>query len=284
MQSKQSKRRLPWLALCFNGQAEFCLFFNEPTRPPDPTGLNPGPLFYNHEGSLPENRIASERVTNDSAAHSMKTNITLAVVLLCAATASAQTFEISASGGYNYIWRNTLGSLNAEDPKKEDSRLKPGAAFGARLTYNTKGYYGHEITILQTNAKFRSNVEQASGEIVEETGKARVTLASYNFLIYMMPNREKWRPYITGGIHGVQFGAPRIPSWPGGGARSYGGNFGGGIKLFPHKNFFFRVDIRDYITGKPYDLTYPDPLPGEGIQSGGIMHMIEGTVGVGITF
>lgn len=241
-------------------------------------------MFYNHEGSLPENRIAPVRVTHDSVAHSMKTHTTLALALLCAVAVSAQTFEISASGGYNYIKKSNLGSLNADEPKEDDSYLKPGAVFGARFTYNTKGYYGHEITILQTNAKFRSNVEQADGTLVEETGKARVTLASYNFLIYMMPNRERWRPYITGGLHGVQFGAPRIPSWPGGGARSYGGNFGGGIKLFPHKNFFVRADIRDYITGKPYDLTYPDPQPGQGLQSGGIMHMFEGTVGIGITF
>jgi hypothetical protein len=82
----------------------------------------------------------------------------------------------------------------------------------------------------------------------------------------------------------VQFGAPRIPNWIGGGARSYGGNFGGGIKLFLHKNFFFRADLRDYITGKPYDLTYPDPAPGQGISTGGVLHLIEGTVGVGITF
>lgn len=214
----------------------------------------------------------------------MKTNISLALALLCAATASAQTFEISASGGYNYIWRTGLGSLNAEDPKKDDSRLKPGPVFGARLTWNTKGYYGHELTILQTNAKFRSNIRQEGGAFVEQVGKAKIHLASYNFLIYMMPNREKWRPYITGGIHGAQFGSPRIPAWVGGGARSYGGNFGGGIKLFPHKNFFVRVDLRDYITGKPYDLSYPEPTAGEGIQSGGIMHLIEGTFGIGITF
>ncbi|MEP7363194.1 MAG: outer membrane beta-barrel protein [Acidobacteriota bacterium] len=215
----------------------------------------------------------------------MKTNITLALALLCAATASAQTYEISASGGYNYIWKNSLGSLNAtEVAKANDSQLKPGTAFGARLTYNTTGYYGFELTYLNTNAKFNSNVQYSDGTFVNESGKARVQLAAFNFLIYMMPNREKWRPYITAGLTGAQFGAPRIPTWIGGGARSYGGNFGGGIKLFPHKNFFVRADLRDYITGKPYDLTYPDPLPGQSIQSGGILHMIEGTVGVGITF
>lgn len=215
----------------------------------------------------------------------MKTHITLALLVLCAASASAQTYEISASGGYNYIYKNGIGSLNGStDAKANDSSLRPGTAFGARLAYNTSGYYGFELGYLNTNAKFRSNIKYADGSFGVESGKARVQLASFNFLIYMMPNREKWRPYVTGGIHGVQFGAPRIPNWLGGGARSYGGNFGGGIKLFPHKNVFFRADLRDYITGKPYDLTYPDPTPGSGISTGGVLHLIEGTVGVGITF
>ena len=215
----------------------------------------------------------------------MKNIRTLALVFLCAAAASAQTYEISAMGGYTYIWKNELGSLNGPtNAKSNDSSLKSGANFGANLTYNTKGYYGFELTYLNTNAKFRSNVQQADSTFKEETGKARAQSLSFNFLIYKMPKREKWRPYITGGVHGIKFGAPSIPSWIGGGASSFGGNFGGGIKLFPHKNFFIRADIRDYINGKPYDLAYPDPQPGQGITGGGVMQLIQGTVGVGVTF
>lgn len=242
-------------------------------------------MLYNDGGPLPENPIVRSRVSHDSAVYSMKTHITLALALLCASALSAQTFEISAFGGYNRVSQSGLGSLNFETLKKEDSNFKPGPLFGGRFTWNTKGYYGHELTILQSNTKFRSNVEQEDGSFQEQQGKARTYLASYNFLIYMMPNREKWRPYITGGITGAQFAAPKIPAWIGGGARSYGANYGGGIKLFPHQNFFVRLDFRHYITGKPYDLSFPEPTAaGQGIDTGGLLHSLEGSFGIGITF
>lgn len=215
----------------------------------------------------------------------MKIHTILALALICAASLSAQTFEISAFGGYDRISKSGLGSLNADTIKKDDSNLKPGPAFGARFTFNSKGYYGHELTIQQTNAKFRTNLKLADGSFREETGKAKTYLASYNFLIYMMPNREKWRPYVTGGVTGAQFAAPRIPTWPGGGSRRYGANYGGGLKLFPHQNFFVRLDFRHYMTGKPYDLSYPDPTSSsKGIDTGGLLHTLEGSFGVGVTF
>jgi len=215
----------------------------------------------------------------------MKTHISLAMALLCATALSAQTFEISAFGGYNRVSKSGLGSLNFETIKKEDSSFKPGPSFGARFTWNTKGYYGHELSISQTNAKFRTNLELEDGSFLQQEGTAKIHLASYNFLIYMMPNREKWRPYITGGITGAQFGSPKISAWSGGGTRSYGANYGGGIKLFPHQNFFVRLDFRHYMTGKPYDLSFPEPTAtGQGIDTGGLLHMMEGSFGVGITF
>jgi hypothetical protein len=124
----------------------------------------------------------------------------------------------------------------------------------------------------------RNTVE---GHTVTTTAEDRVAvhMAAYNFLIYFMPRGERWRPFVTGGIQAYDYQSPNIANWPPGKTKQYGGNWGGGLKLalFPHA--LVRLDFRDYIGGKPYDLTFEDPN-----QSGGIVHQLEGTVGFGITF
>jgi len=63
-------------------------------------------------------------------------------------------------------------------------------------------------------------------------------------------------------------------------ASCHGGNFGGGLKLklFPHVQA--RFDVRDYLGGKPYSqLQFADVT-----VSGGRIRLLEGSVGLGITF
>ena len=82
--------------------------------------------------------------------------------------------------------------------------------------------------------------------------------AFYNFLIYMMPKGERWRPYITGGLQAVKSGNPKIDGWTGIATRNYGFNYGGGIKFKLQKHILVRLDLRDYFTGRPYDLAFQD--------------------------
>ena len=123
--------------------------------------------------------------------------------------------------------------------------------------------------------------ETVEGKTVTSVLEDRVVIrqAYYNFLMYFMPKGERWRPFMTGGIHVTEYGAPGFEDWPTGKSRNWGFNYGGGIKLrlFPHA--LVRLDVRDYIGGKPYDLESEDMM-----KFGGRLRMFEASAGIVITF
>ncbi len=201
---------------------------------------------------------------------------------LTAAGANAQRYEFSVLGGYTRLSEAPLGSIITNTDKKDtDTTLKGDYSYGARFTLNTKGYYGHEIGYIRSRGKMTARItsENDDGDTVEKIVQDRVNIDEifYNFLFYMMPNGEWWRPYLTVGAQTFNYGAPNFPEWAGGSWRNYGANFGGGIKLRA-KNLIFRVDFRDYVQGKPYGLEF------EQFGAGGLAHQLEGSVGVGFTF
>lgn len=200
--------------------------------------------------------------------------------VLGAGIAAAQTYEVSVSAALTKISSAKLGSVDQSGGKDDDSRLKGGEGAGIRLTYNTKGYYGHEGGLVYSRALFRTRT-QPEGAAARGTYEDKVAVKQYfyNFLMYMMPNGERWRPYITVGGQMVQYGEPSVPNWPGGGDRTYGANYGGGIKLRIFKGLLFRIDARDYIHGKPYDLSYEDIT-----RSGGLFRQQEYSAGFVIGF
>lgn len=195
------------------------------------------------------------------------------------ALAQAQRFEVAVLGGYPLISGAPLGSISSEKPKDDDTKLKGNYSYGARLTWNTKGYYGNEIGFTFNRATFQTKIRDAQG--VETLRQSRIPVHHlfYNFLIYFMPAGERWRPFMTGGLQVQQYGAPRIPDWDLGFSRNYGANYGGGLKLKLFKHALMRFDFRDYIGGKPYDLKFADEMKG-----GGIFRQWEGSVGVAFTF
>jgi len=77
----------------------------------------------------------------------------------------------------------------------------------------------------------------------------------------------------------VEYGAPGFELWPTAKSRHYGFNYGGGIKLRLFPQAWLRLDARDYISGKPYDLEREDPM-----TMGGRLRMLEASVGISITF
>ena len=175
-----------------------------------------------------------------------------------------------------------LGSISDTKPKDNDTRLKGEYGYGVRLTLNTKGYYGHEIGYIYGRGTLTTTTRAEEGKTVTETthkGKVVFRYAFYNFLMYCMPRDERWRPFIAVGLQAHQYGAPAIAGWDPGGTRNYGGNYGGGIKIRLFKNALVRFDVRQYIGGKPYDLTFEDQL-----KSGGLLRQLEGSFGVAITF
>ncbi|MGA2325185.1 MAG: hypothetical protein ABSH05_02760 [Bryobacteraceae bacterium] len=199
--------------------------------------------------------------------------------------AVAQQFEVSAFGGYPRFHHPLLGSLS-ETPVDTDTQLRRAHYFvGVRATWNSKGYYGHELEYSVQHMAFRTMDTQTDedGNSVSTlyTDKIKLQMISYNFLLYCMPRGERWRPFFTGGVQRYKYSAPHFDVWPGGGSGNYGFNFGGGvkIKLFPHA--LARLDLRERIGGRPYirQLQFSSTT-----LSTGFTHLAEASVGFGIAF
>ncbi|MGH9721654.1 MAG: hypothetical protein ACRD8O_15710 [Bryobacteraceae bacterium] len=197
---------------------------------------------------------------------------------------NAQTWEIGPMGGVARIKKTNLGSLEQSDTAGEDSRLIGKQSYGLRVTLNTKGYYGHEIGYVRTKATFRGSIAgEGSAPRVQKEDAVFIQQASYNFLAYFMPSRERWRPFFAMGFQVHKSGAPNFAEFSGSSTRNYGFNYGGGLKLLLGKNALLRLDARDILTGKPYNLFFTETFTGAP-QSGGLLRQLELSLGFSIAF
>lgn len=200
--------------------------------------------------------------------------------MMLAVCASAQRYEISPF--YGYFRMSASGGLGSLQATARDlhTRLKPGKGAGLRATWNTKGYYGFELSAAEARPILETAI-RPSGATADVIRSAKIKLrqGAFNGLAYFMPAGERFRPFITAGIELQQYGRPNIEEFTEPGSRQYGGNFGGGMKirLFPHA--LLRMDYRYHMGGKPYDLTRENER-----ATGGRQHYMEGSVGFAITF
>jgi hypothetical protein len=200
-----------------------------------------------------------------------------------AATAYGQRFEIGAFGGWPRFPQKPLGSTSTESKQDNDTLLSMSqAVVGGRFTLNSTGYYGHELSYWRTSGRLSTTrrVTQ-SRQLITTTyqDSIRIQNVSYNFLIYFMPGGEKWRPFITGGVHAQQYDEPNFDFWVRGRSRNYGANYGAGLKLLPVKHVLFRLDWRHFLGGKPWDLEYADFR-----VTGGMIGTMTASAGLSITF
>ncbi|MGB9604445.1 MAG: outer membrane beta-barrel protein [Bryobacteraceae bacterium] len=207
--------------------------------------------------------------------------LTLAAILCwAAAPLAAQKWEINFSRVSSSFSKAPLGSLNEKNNKDDDTRLVGQYGYGVRITYNTRGYYGHEIGYIRTRAIFQTKIRPDAKTFNLAEERVWVQEGFYTFLMYCMPRGERWRPYIAAGLQAHQYAAPKnIPEFDTGPTRNYGVNFGVGLKLHPVRHSVIRLDFRHHIGGKPYDLKFEDPA-----KSGGILRSTELSAGGGITF
>ncbi len=205
------------------------------------------------------------------------------LAFLISGIAFAQTWEVSVGPTYTRIGGQLLGSVSTNDKQDDDTKLKAKAGVGVRVTLNTPGYYGHEFSysIHRADLTTKDRPDENNTNLVNEySDRIKIHTVGYNFLIYMMPKGERWRPYLTGGVQMNQYGEPAIYIWDAGKSRNFGGNYGGGIKLKLFEHVLFRADFRHCLGGKPYDLEYAD----ETKFSGGILQQLEGSIGLSIGF
>jgi hypothetical protein len=205
--------------------------------------------------------------------------------LICA-TVSAQRYEVSVGANLLRLDSKPLGTIATSGGMDSDTYFEKVSVEGAilRLTWNSKGYYGHEIGYSYNRSKLnvvtRTIDDDDNETVTPNQRKVKVGQFTYNFLMYMMPAGERFRPYITVGATVQDYGAPSVDEWMHGSSRNYGGNFGGGIKvrLFPHTQM--RLDLRQHFVGSPYDLSFRDMQK----LSGGMMKNSSASVGFGVTF
>lgn len=212
----------------------------------------------------------------------MNLRISAAAFCLFAAVASAQTYEIAPVFGVMRPKQSSLlGSLpDNNDKRDDDTKIKHGQGYGVRFTLNTRGYYGFEGMYMRARHTLEARVNFSGLPEVVRQEKINVTYGAFNVLAYMMPPRERFRPFLTVGLHTQRYGEPNFFEWTQGSIRTFGGNFGGGVKVTLTRNVLLRVDFRDYIGGKPYDLSYRD----ETRIGGGLLQTLEGTIGLSIAF
>jgi hypothetical protein len=192
----------------------------------------------------------------------------------------AQRWEVAPTIAFIRPSQGGLGSLPENSSVRDtDTKLKQGPGAGLRVTWNTRGYYGFEGAYIRARHTLSARVTPVSGASYTREDRIYTDYASFNGLCYFMPAGERWRPFITAGANFQNYGDPNYEEWTAGSSRNYGANFGGGIKLMLMKNVLVRFDFRDYLGGKPYDLTFADDK-----LSGGIMQTLEATVGISIAF
>ena len=206
------------------------------------------------------------------------------VAALTITAASAQTWEVAPVAGYLRLSKKAIGSLNDSDPKTEDTSLHSiQPAYGVRLTLNTAGYYGVEASYIRSKERLDTLLLASDGKTrVPQSGNLWLNQASLNGISYFMPRKARFRPFMTAGFHVANFGVPRIPNWPARSSRKLGLNYGGVVKIRLFNHALMRFDVRDIITGAPYDLRTTQSV--SSLSSIGRFRQLEGTVGIGFTF
>ncbi len=175
----------------------------------------------------------------------MMYRLLIALVALAAALpAAAQVAEFGVHGGVSRLTGKSLGTLGTSRLSLDD-----GWRFGFRITLNNWRFFGHEFGY----AYNRTQLRVEDGQAAEKLGMA-IHQGFYNFLAYALPEGSPVRPFLAGGGHFSNFTPPGTSATQGGGSTKYGVNYGGGIKVRVSPMFNVRFDVRQYITGKPFDL------------------------------
>lgn len=170
----------------------------------------------------------------------------LGMLLGMAATAAAQSAEIGISVGRSNFSGRDIGTITGFETGQTAVTLDNGIRIGARLALNTGYFFGHEVSYAYQDSGLRFDGGPSDGMTIQNF--------YYNFVVHATPEGSAVRPFGTGGVGVSVFFPPGLSSFSGGGENKFGVNYGGGLKFKLNEIFGFRVDVRDHVTGKPFDL------------------------------
>jgi hypothetical protein len=189
------------------------------------------------------------------------------VLLLCgsAAVSFAQVGEAALSFGESVMKDNVLGIT--PDLSGTQLTVNNGFRVTGRFTLNTRRFIGHEFGYGYSRTKLGAVGVSGTDSMPTHQG-------FYDFLLYGTPEGSKIRPFVTGGGQFTTFVPPGASATYGTGTTKFGGNFGAGVKVKITSMFLIRLDVRDYVMGKPFTL----------VNQSGTLHQIEASAGFGIHF
>jgi opacity protein-like surface antigen len=164
--------------------------------------------------------------------------------LTFAGAAWGQTGEIWFSYGESFLSNANVGTLSAFGGSSSDVKLDDGYRFSFRFGFNQGDHFGHEIQYAFNHTQFDAT---NSGGV---KNGMHFHQGGYNFLYYLTSDKLRIRPFATAGVQFDDF----VP--PGGGISSgsqnkFGANFGAGVKFHVKGKISARVDVREYLSGKP---------------------------------
>lgn len=189
------------------------------------------------------------------------------LALSFAGAAWGQTGELWFSYGESLLHDNGIGTLAAFGGTSNDIQLDDGYRFSFRFGFNQGDHFGHEVQYAFNHTQFDEGVGNKTAMHFHQGG--------YNFLYYLNSDKSRIRPFGTAGVMFDDF----VP--PGGGINygsqnKFGANFGAGVKFHIKGMWAGRVDLREYVSGKP---TF-----GVLTLTSGALWQTEVSAGVGIGF
>jgi opacity protein-like surface antigen len=192
--------------------------------------------------------------------------LAIAVVFFSATGALfAQTEDVAVSGGWSVFPNPRIGDFTVFD---EDFNAFPlevkasnGVRVGVRLSVN-RSHFSHELNY----AWQRSKLNLASRGV-------SIHHFYYNAVVHATPKDAAVRPFVTAGGGFSAFFNPGASSLAGISAseNKLGYNYGGGIKFRLTDRFGLRLDVRDHVTGAPFERHVEN--------GGGTLHNVEFSVG-----
>jgi opacity protein-like surface antigen len=153
------------------------------------------------------------------------------------ASAFGQSFEGSVSGGTSHISSGNLGSGYS---------LDSGVRLTFRMTLNTREHLGYEFG-------YAYNRSHLDGQGFSGEGMG-IHQGFGDVLLYATPQEARVRPFVAGGLNFSNFVPPGQSAQYGQGSTKFGINYGGGVKFKVTGPWQLRFDVRQFNTGKPFDL------------------------------
>lgn len=175
----------------------------------------------------------------------------LPLLLLATPAVWAQSAEIGLTVGMTDLRNSQLGSLPNFGSDPDRFTLNDGIRVGARISLNS-WFLANELSY----AWQRSSLDSSNSTSGTGFGNISIQNVYYNLLVHATPSGTKVRPFVTGGVGVSVFNPPGVSSLSGAGANEFGFNYGGGLKFKVTNKYGFRIDIRDYSVGKPFQSSF----------------------------